>query len=70
MKQFKCPKCGGMKFTLVHRHYTVADFSGEGAIEGHPFLFSGGKIYDSMFCDNCAEPIEGDLEQEMLKEVV
>lgn len=66
----RCPKCGGSKFVVVYRHYTVADFSQEGAIEDHPFLSNGGESFDSIFCDNCSEPVEGDMIQEILKEVV
>ncbi len=70
MKEFKCPKCGSMKFTLVYRRYTVADFSQEGAIEGNPMISPGGVSFDSLFCDNCAEPVEGEMVQEMLQEVI
>lgn len=69
VKEFKCPKCGGTKFTVVYRHYTVADFSQEGAIEGHPMISSGGIRFDSIFCDNCSEPVEDEVAQEMLREV-
>ncbi|KKL28975.1 hypothetical protein LCGC14_2369760 [marine sediment metagenome] len=66
----RCPECGSPKFTIVHRDYTIADFSKEGAIEDHPFISNGGRTYSSIICDNCAEPIEGELEREILKEVI
>ncbi len=64
----RCPKCGGAKFTIVHRKYTVVDFSREGAIEDHPYLSNGGELFDSVFCDDCSEPIEGDMAQQILRE--
>lgn len=70
MKEFKCPECGNTKFVVVYRHYTVVDFSQEGAIEGHPMIENGGESFDSIFCDNCSEPVEGDTIQEMLKEII
>lgn len=70
MKEFGCSKCNSTRFVVVHRHYTVADFSQEGAIEGHPAISRGGDIFDSIFCDNCSEPVEGETIQEMLREII
>ena len=70
MKEFKCSKCGNTKFVVVYHHHTVADFSQEDAVEGHPMISNGGESFDSIFCANCFEPVEGDMTQEMLREII
>jgi hypothetical protein len=66
----RCPKCGSFRFTIVYHNYTVVDFSEEGAIEDHPFIENGGRSFDLIFCDECSEPVGGDLIQQILKEVI
>ncbi len=69
-KDIHCPKCDSQRFIIAYHDYTIADFSTEGAIEGHPFVRSGGESFDSIFCDECSEPIEGDLIQTIREEVI
>ncbi len=69
MKQFKCD-CGSMKFILTQKRETSADFSGEGAIEGHPFISTLGLHFVSIECFSCGAHVVDPTELSEMQEAI